>query len=165
MRQGRLQGKTILITAAAQGMGRACALACAAEGATVIATDIDATFLATLAQESASIQTELLDVRDRAAGQALAARTPALDVLFNCAGFVHHGSILECEEADWDFSFDLNAKAMYRTIRAYLPSMLAGGGGSIINMASAASSVKGVPNRSRAGLMVVALRSQYEIRV
>ena len=166
----RVAGKTALVTAAGKGIGRASALALVREGATVWATDVDDSALAELAAEAVKagltgLKTGRLDVLDTAAVQAFAARTGKVDVLFNCAGFVHHGSILECEEADWDFSFDLNAKAMYRTIRAYLPSMLAGGGGSIINMASAASSVKGVPNRSRAGLMVVALRSQYEIRV
>ena len=166
----RVAGKTDLVTAAGKGIGRASALALVREGATVWATDVDDSALAELAAEAvkaglSDLKTGRLDVLDTAAVQAFAARTGKVDVLFNCAGFVHHGSILECEEADWDFSFDLNAKAMYRTIRAYLQSMLAGGGGSIINMASAASSVKGVPNRSRAGLMVVALRSQYEIRV
>jgi 2-keto-3-deoxy-L-fuconate dehydrogenase len=156
MRQGRLQGKRVLITAAAQGMGRACALACAAEGATVIATDIDAAFLATLAQESTAIQTELLDVRDAAAVQALAARTPALDVLFNCAGIVANGSVLDCSEADWDKSFDINVKSMYRMCQAFLPGMLdhakaKGGSVSIINMASMASSIKGFPNRCAYG--------------
>ena len=156
MRQGRLQGKKVLITAAAQGMGRASALACAAEGATVIATDIDAAFLATLAQESSAIQTELLDVRDTAAVQALAARTPALDVLFNCAGIVANGSVLDCSEADWDRSFDINVKSMYRMCQAFLPGMLAhaqadGVSVSVINMASMASSIKGFVNRCAYG--------------
>jgi 2-keto-3-deoxy-L-fuconate dehydrogenase len=156
MRQGRLQGKRVLITAAAQGMGRACALACAAEGATVIATDIDAAFLATLAQESSAIQTELLDVRDSAAVQALAVRTPALDVLFNCAGIVANGSVLDCSEADWDRSFEINVKSMYRMCQAFLPGMLAhakanGSSVSIINMASMASSIKGFVNRCAYG--------------
>ena len=156
MRQGRLQGKTILITAAAQGMGRACALACAAEGARVIATDIDAGFLASLAKESSAIQTEVLDVRDAAAVQALAARTPVLHVLFNCAGIVVNGSVVECTEADWDRSFDINVKSMYRMCQAFLPGMLAhakanGGSVSIINMASMASSVKGFANRCAYG--------------
>lgn len=148
----RVAGKTALVTAAGKGIGRASALALVREGATVWATDVDDSALAELAAEAVKagltgLKTGRLDVLDTAAVQAFAARTGKVDVLFNCAGFVHHGSILDCEEADWDFSFDLNAKAMYRTIRAYLPSMLAGGGGSIINMASAASSVKGVPNR------------------
>jgi 2-keto-3-deoxy-L-fuconate dehydrogenase len=156
MRQGRLQGKTVLITAAAQGMGRAAALACAAEGAQVIATDIDAAFLASLAQESTSIQIELLDVRDVAAVQALAARTVALDVLFNCAGIVANGSVLDCSEADWDRSFDINVKSMYRMCQAFLPGMLAHAQAnarsvSIINMASMASSIKGFVNRCAYG--------------
>lgn len=156
MRQGRLIGKTVLITAAAQGMGRACALACAAEGARVIATDIDAASLASLAQESTAIQTEQLDVRDAAAVLALAARTPDLDVLFNCAGIVVNGSVVECSEADWDRSFDINVKSMYRMCQAFLPGMLLrhqihGASVSIINMASMASSIKGFTNRCAYG--------------
>lgn len=156
MRQGRLQGKTVLITAAAQGMGRASALACAAEGAKVIATDIDAGHLATLAQESDAIQTEILDVSNAAAVQALAARTPQLDVLFNCAGIVVNGSVIECTEADWDRSFEINVKSMYRMTQAFLPGMLThaksnGGTVSIINMASMASSIKGFANRCAYG--------------
>ncbi len=156
MRQGRLQGKTVLITAAAQGMGRACALACAAEGAKVIATDIDASGLASLAQEAAAIQTELLDVRDATAVRLLAARSPALDVLFNCAGIVAHGTVLDCSEDDWDRSFDINVKSMYRMCQAFLPGMLEhaqanGGSVSIINMASMASSIKGFVNRCAYG--------------
>ncbi|GGH60114.1 short-chain dehydrogenase/reductase [Comamonas phosphati] len=148
----RVEGKVALVTAAGKGIGRASALALAREGATVWATDVDEQALAELAGEAVragvtGLETARLDVLDMAAVKAFAARTGKVDVLFNCAGFVHHGSILDCEERDWDFSFDLNAKAMYRTIRAYLPSMLAGGGASIINMASAASSVKGVANR------------------
>jgi 2-keto-3-deoxy-L-fuconate dehydrogenase len=137
-------------------MGRACALACVAEGAQVIATDIDAANLASLAQESSVIQTELLDVRDAEAVQALAARTPALDVLFNCAGIVVNGSVVECSESDWDRSFDINVKSMYRMCQAFLPGMLAhakahGGSVSIINMASMASSIKGFANRCAYG--------------
>ena len=147
----RLKGKSILVTAAGQGIGRASALAMAREGATVWATDVDAQALESLSAEAGreglALATEHLDVLDGAAVQAFAGRTGRVDVLFNCAGYVHHGDILACEERDWDVSFDLNAKAMYRTIRAWLPAMLAGGGGSIINMASAASSVKGVPQR------------------
>ncbi len=147
----RVQGKTALVTAAGRGIGRASALALSREGATVWATDVDEQALAELAAEAAgeglaALETARLDVLDTAAVTAFAGRTGKLDVLFNCAGFVHSGSILQCEEKDWDFSFDLNAKAMYRTIRAFLPAMLECGG-SIINMASAASSVKGVPNR------------------
>ncbi|MCY4245003.1 MAG: SDR family oxidoreductase [Gammaproteobacteria bacterium] len=140
---GRLDNKTALITAAAQGIGRATAEAFAAEGARVIATDINEGALAGLG----AFETRRLDVRDDEAVAALAGRVGAVDVLFNCAGFVHQGSILDCTEADWDFSFDLNVKSMYRIIRAFLPAMVAGGGGSIINMSSVASSVKGAPSR------------------
>lgn len=138
----RLAGKTALITAAGQGIGYAAAERFAREGARVIATDIRIDALASL-----PVEARKLDVRDGAAIAALAQELGAIDVLFNCAGFVHAGSILEASEEDWDFAFDLNAKAMYRTIRAFLPAMLEAGGGSIINMSSAASSVKGVPNR------------------
>ena len=138
----RLAGKTAVITAAGQGIGRACAERFASEGARVIATDLRIDSLAGL-----PVQARKLDVRDDAAIKALAAELGPVDVLFNCAGFVHAGSILQASDEDWDFAFDLNVKAMYRTIRAFLPGMLAKGGGSIINMSSAASSVKGVPNR------------------
>lgn len=138
----RLAGKTALVTAAAQGIGRACAERFAREGARVIATDVRLDLLADV-----PFETKRLDVRDSAAVEALARELGAVDVLLNCAGFVHAGTVLDCGEADWDFSFDLNVKSMYRTIRAFLPAMLERGGGSIINMSSAASSVKGVPNR------------------
>ena len=145
----RLQGKTVLVTAAAQGIGRASALALAAEGARVVATDVDEAKLAGLAGEG--IEVRRLDVLDGVAVAALARELPALDGLFNCAGFVHHGTILACEESDWDFSFDLNVKSMYRTVRAFLPGMLERAGergtASILNMASMASSIKGFPNR------------------
>jgi 2-keto-3-deoxy-L-fuconate dehydrogenase len=148
----RLVGKTILITAAGQGIGRASALACAREGAHVIATDVNAQLLERLAQEPGGLVTQVLDVRDSAAVQALAAQLPPLDGLFNCAGYVHSGSVLECDEAAWDFSMDLNVKGAYRMARAFLPGMLAkmereGSSGSIVNMASMASSIKGFPNR------------------
>ena len=156
MRQSRLQGKTILITAAAQGIGRASALACLAEGARVIATDINQSLLDSLAAEYSSIQIELLDVRSNAAVAALAARTPALDALFNCAGMVANGSVLDCTELDWDLSFELNVKSMFRMTRAFLPAMLAKAetqrtNVSIINMASMASSIKGFTNRCAYG--------------
>ncbi|SDR51750.1 SDR family oxidoreductase [Paraburkholderia tuberum] len=138
----RLAGKTALITAAGQGIGLATAELFAREGARVIATDIRIDGLA-----GKPVEARKLDVLDGAAIKALAAEVGTIDVLFNCAGFVHSGNILECSEEDWDFAFDLNAKAMYRMIRAFLPAMLEKGGGSIINMSSAASSVKGVPNR------------------
>jgi 2-keto-3-deoxy-L-fuconate dehydrogenase len=142
----RLQGKRILVTAAGQGIGRASAMMFAREGAQVLATDINAEALATLA-ETAGIRTLRLDVTDANAVAILAREEAAFDALFNCAGFVHPGSILECSEDDWAFSWQLNVTSMYRLTRALLPKMLDNGGASIINMASAASSVKGVPNR------------------
>jgi 2-keto-3-deoxy-L-fuconate dehydrogenase len=147
----RLQGKTILITASGQGIGRASALACHREGARVIATDVQPALLESLAEEAPGLQARVLDVRDGAAIDALARELPPLDGLFNCAGFVHDGSILACDEKDWDFSFELNVKSMYRVARAFLPGMLdkaaAGVPVSMLNMASMASSIKGFPNR------------------
>lgn len=143
----RLAGKTAFITAAGQGIGRATVLEFCDEGAKVIATDIDEEALSQLAAERDGIRTRVLDVTDASAVNALAAKTGAVDILFNCAGYVHQGSILGCEERDWDLSFDINVKAMYHIIRAFVPAMLDVGGGSIINMASVASSVKGLPNR------------------
>lgn len=144
---GRLAGKKALVTAAAAGIGRATALAFAREGAAVTATDIDEKGLAALAGMP-GITTRRLDVTDGAAIEALARGFGAIDILFNCAGFVHHGTVLETSERDWDFSFDLNVKSMYRMIRAFLPAMLESGrGGSIVNVASGASSVRGIPNR------------------
>ncbi|MBM86288.1 MAG: NAD(P)-dependent oxidoreductase [Rhodospirillaceae bacterium] len=143
----RLAGKTALITAAAQGIGRASAEAFADEGARVIATDVNVVKLAEL-ESIHGIETHVLDVLDRAAISTAASKVGAVDVLFNCAGFVHHGTILECEEKDWDFSFDLNVKAQYRMIQAFLPSMLQAGGGSIINMSSVCSSLKGIIHRA-----------------
>jgi len=139
----RLKGKTCLVTAAGQGIGRASALAMAAEGARVIATDINEAALGTLD----GVETRRLDVLDGTAISALAGEIGTPDVLFNCAGFVANGTILDCDEADWDFSFDLNVKAMYRMIRALLPGMVENGGGSIVNMSSVASSVIAAPNR------------------
>jgi len=141
----RLAGKRALVTAAGQGIGRATALAFADNGASVIATDIAAEKLADLV--AARIVARRLDVRDGAAIAALADEIGAVDILFNCAGFVHHGTILEVAPQDWDFSFELNVRSMYLMIRAFLPKMIKAGGGSIINMASTASSVKGVPSR------------------
>lgn len=143
---GRLAGKKALLSAAAQGIGRASALAFAAEGAEVIATDINTGALAELG-ETDGISTRVLDVTDTAAVKALAGDVGAVDILFNVAGIVQHGSILDCEEQDWDFAFDLNVKGAYRMIRAFLPAMLSSGGGSIVNMSSVASSVSGLPNR------------------
>ena len=141
----RLTGKTALVTAAGQGIGRATALAFAREGAAVIATDVNAAALAELA--AAGLQTRVLDVRDPASIAAAVAAAGPLDVLFNCAGFVAAGSILDCDEAQWAFSLDLNMTAMFRMCRAFLPGMIANGGGSIINMASVAGSVIAAPNR------------------
>lgn len=144
---GRLQGKRCLITAAGAGIGRASALACAREGAQVLATDIDAQALASLSAESESIDTRVLDVTAQADIDALVSEQNAFDVLFNCAGYVHQGSILDCDQQVWRRSFAINVDAMYSLCRAVLPGMLAQGRGSIINMSSVASSIKGVPNR------------------
>ena len=143
----RLQGKTAIITAAGQGIGRATALAMAAEGARVLATDINEEALKDLQDTSAGdLSTALLNVRD-ADQVANIAGSGAFDILFNCAGFVHNGTILEAQEDEWDFAFDLNVKAMFRMTRAVLPGMLERGSGAIINMSSAASSIIGAPNR------------------
>jgi 2-keto-3-deoxy-L-fuconate dehydrogenase len=139
---GRLQGRVAFLTAAGAGIGRATARAFAAEGARVIATDLNVDSLKGLEGE-----THGLDARSTEAVEALARVVGPIDILFNCAGYVHHGSVLECSDADWDFSFDLNVKSMHRTIRAFLPGMLASGRGSIVNVASGASSVRGIPNR------------------
>ena len=148
---GRLKGKKTLITAAGQGIGRSTVLAFAAEGAHVLATDINPESLDLLKKEfqefATNIETYLLDVNNLKAIQQLAEEKDAFEVLFNCAGFVHHGTVLDCEESDWDFSFELNVRSMYRMIKAFLPAMLKSGGGSIVNMSSVASSVKGLPNR------------------
>lgn len=142
---GRLDGKRAFVTAAAAGIGRACALAFAAEGARVLATDIDERGLEAL--RGAGIATARLDVRDSAAVQAIAAQAGDVDVLLNAAGFVHHGTALDCSEDDWDFSFDLNVKSMHRTLRAFLPGMLARGRGAIVNIASSVAAAKAAPNR------------------
>ena len=147
----RLSYKRILVTAAGQGIGRASALACQREGAQVIATDFNAALLKQLHDET-GIETQLLDVRDASAVAMLARDLPPLDGLFNCAGFVHHGTVLDCDEDAWDFSFDLNVKGAYRMIRAFLPGMLERmsrqhSAASIVNMASMASSVKGFGHR------------------
>ena len=141
-----MTGRTVLITAAAQGIGRATALAFAKAGATVHATDINLDILSEIANEP-GILTHKLDVLDEAAVKAIVAEIGAVDVLFNCAGVVHSGSILDMPDKDLDFAFDLNVKAMIRTIRAVLPAMIERKDGIIINMASVASSIKGVPNR------------------
>lgn len=143
----RLAGKTCVVTAAGQGIGAASALAFANEGAKVIATDINQDALNQLATQHSNISTALLDVTDKAQIDAFVAATGSVDVLFNCAGWVPAGSILECSESDWQRAFDINVTSMYRLIQGFLPSMLAAGKASIINMSSAASSIKGVPNR------------------
>jgi len=144
---GRLTNKVALVTAAGQGIGRAIATAFSAEGARVIATDVDETKLAGLK----SVKSRKLDVLSAAAVESLAKDVAnefgALDILVNCAGYVHHGSVLECAEKDWDFSFDLNVKSMHRTIKAFLPAMLQKKAGAIVNISSAVSSIRGVPDR------------------
>ena len=143
---GKLAGKTVLITAAGQGIGRATVEVFAREGANVHACDINDTAINELNMIE-GVSAFHLDVTNAEAVETVVAKLGTLDVLFNCAGYVASGSILECDEKDWDFSFDLNVKAMYRLIKLTLPSMLENGGGSIINMSSVASSLKGVPNR------------------
>ncbi len=144
---GRLKGKLALVTAAGQGIGRAIAEACIAEGAKVIATDLDAGKLKSLKKATAFP----LDVRDTGKVNGLAKdvikKFGAPDILFNCAGYVHQGSVLECSEQDWDVSFDLNVKSMHRMLRAFIPAMLKNKGGSIVNISSAVSSIRGVPKR------------------
>src|SRR5712672_4034874 len=134
----RLQGKRAFVTAGAAGIGRACAVAFAREGATVFATDIDEKGLALLGKDGVS-DVARLDVRDTAAVADMARRVGKIDILLNAAGFVHHGTVLECSDEDWDFSFDLNVKSMHRTIRAFLPAMLESGHGSIVNISSCAA--------------------------
>ena len=143
---GRLSGKIAVVTAAAQGIGRATALAFAQEGASVWATDLNAEKLTDLAA-TPGIKTRKLDVMQESEVIAAAKDIGKIDVLFNCAGFVHHGDILHCEQKDWDFSFNLNVRSMFYTIKAFVPAMLANGGGSIVNIASVASNVRGIPNR------------------
>jgi len=147
---GRLAGKIALVTAAGQGIGRASAVAMAREGARVYATDVNPALLEHYAG-AAGIQTRVLDVLDDGAIARTIDELPPLSILFNCAGYVHNGTILDCSPKDWDFSFRLNVRAMYMTIKCALPKMLANGGGSIVNMASVAGSIKGIPNRCAYG--------------
>ena len=148
---GRLAGKVALVTAAGQGIGRATAIAFADEGASVWATDINEVTLKTLNKDRPDIRTRRLDVCSSQDVSSIAGETGTIDVLFNCAGFVHHGTVLTTTPEDWDFSFALNVRSMYLTIRAFLPKMIEAGGGSIVNMSSGASSIKGVPNRCAYG--------------
>ncbi len=148
---GRLEGRRAFLTAAGQGIGRATAEAFAREGAEIIATDVDLAKLEGL-EKAGAVRVEALNVLDTEAVEARAASIGPIDLLFNCAGFVHHGTVLECSEKDWDFSFDLNVKSMHRTIRAFLPGMLEraaarGKPSAIVNVASGASSIRGIPNR------------------
>jgi 2-keto-3-deoxy-L-fuconate dehydrogenase len=142
----RLQGKTAFVTAAGQGIGRAVAEAFAREGARVIATDLNVELLGPLRGQS-GFTVEKLDALDPNAITDAAKRHPTVDVLFNAAGYVHHGSVLDCTEQEWDFAFDLNVRSMFRTIKAFVPGMLARGNGSIVNVASGASSIKAAANR------------------
>jgi 2-keto-3-deoxy-L-fuconate dehydrogenase len=143
----RLAGKTAVVTAAGQGIGRATAIAFAQEGATVWATDINQPALDILSEEFPQLICRQLNVRSPEEITRLAGELPEPHILFNCAGYVHHGTILDCSEQDWEFSFDLNVRSMYRTCRAFLPGMLRAGRGSIVNMSSIASSIRGVANR------------------
>ncbi len=149
----RIQGKTALITAAAQGIGRASAELFAAEGARVIATDINMDLLS----ELKGCEIRKLNVLDADEIKALSDEVGPINILFNCAGFVHSGTILDCDEKDWNFSLDLNVTSMYRMIRTFLPGMIATGNGSIINMSSVASSIKGAPNRFAYGMTKAAV--------
>jgi 2-keto-3-deoxy-L-fuconate dehydrogenase len=143
---GRLQSKLAFCTASGAGIGRATAIAFAKEEARVVATDVDESKLKDLAEEGV-VECLRLDVRDTAAVEAMAERFSPVDILLNVAGYVHHGTVLECSDADWDVSFDLNVRSMHRTIKAFLPGMLHKGKGAIVNIASAAGSIRGVPNR------------------
>ena len=144
---GRLEGKKIIVTAAGQGIGKATAIAFHNEGADVIATDLNDKTLADLNKEYPNISVHTLDSTDNSAILEFVKTLDKVDVLFNAVGFVHHGTILDCEEKDWDFSFDLNIKAMYFMCKAIIPLMVKQNGGSIINISSIASSLKGLPNR------------------
>ena len=142
----RLKGKRAFLTACGAGIGRATAIAFASEGAEVIATDLKPELIADLKSHGVAA-TDSLDVRSTEAVNAIARKYGAVDILYNCAGFVHHGTVLSTSDEEWDFSFDINVKAMHRTIRAFLPGMLEKGKGAIVNISSGASSVRGIPNR------------------
>jgi 2-keto-3-deoxy-L-fuconate dehydrogenase len=145
--QRRLEGKISVVTAAGQGIGRAISLALAEEGARTVATDINGEALASLAAASPGIETQILDMLDGDAISTFAASQARVDILCNCAGIVHNGSILDCSERDWDLAFDLNVRSMFRLTKALLPGMIANGGASIVNIASVAGSIKGIPSR------------------
>ncbi len=151
---GRLAGRKAVVTAAGQGIGRAIAQAFIREGAQVHASDLDADKLAGL---DGAASTHALDMRDSAAVSAYGEKIGAIDILVNCAGYVAHGTALDCDEKTWDFSFDLNVKSVHRTLTAFLPGMVAKGGGSIVNIASAASSIRAAPNRYVYGATKAAL--------
>lgn len=155
--QQPLHGKTALVTAAGNGIGRASAEALAQHGAIVIATDIDGAAVSAVAEGSDRVTAHRLDVLDAAAVAALVSASPPIDILVNCAGWVHDGSILDCDDAAWDRSFDLNAKAMFRLTKAVLPGMLERKSGSIINIASIVSSLKGAPRRFAYGASKAAI--------
>jgi 2-keto-3-deoxy-L-fuconate dehydrogenase len=160
---GRLAGKAAIVTAAAAGIGRASAVSMAREGAKVFAADIDEAGLGKLKAENNTIETLTLDVCDAAKVRAAREQTGPVDVLVNCSGFVHHGTVMEVSEKDWDFSFDLNVRAHFRMIQAYLPAMIERGAGSIVNIASVVSTIKGAPNRFLYGATkgaVIALTKQ-----
>jgi 2-keto-3-deoxy-L-fuconate dehydrogenase len=144
---GKLAGRVALVTSAGQGIGRASAIALANEGAMVYATDLREELFKDISTDNPNITGFGLNVLEQSAVDAALKRTGPIDILFNCSGFVHNGTILDCNDKDWDFSFDLNVKAHYRMIKAYLPGMLAKGKGNVVNMASVASSIKGAPNR------------------
>lgn len=155
---GRLEGKRALITAAAQGIGRATALAFAREGADVLATDVNPLLLQDLERQHPGIRTERLDVLSNEAVLTLAAQHPGINALVNVAGYVHNGTILDCTDEQWAFAFDLNVSSMFRTIKAFLPGMIAAGGGVIVNVASVAGAFKGVPNRFAYGASKAAVQ-------
>lgn len=154
---GRLAGKIAVVTGAGQGIGRSAAVRFAEEGASVWAIDRNSATLANLATENPEIITAVLDVSDGAGIEELANRVGAMDVLFNCAGVVHNGSIIDCAEADWDQAMDVNVKSMYLMARSFIQQMIERGGGSIINMASVISSISGVPNRCAYGVSKAAV--------
>jgi 2-keto-3-deoxy-L-fuconate dehydrogenase len=153
----RVKGKTALVTAAGQGIGRACAVALAREGAKVFATDLKGDLVGTLVHEEDGIETFALDALNADHIAAAAKRTGPVDILVNCTGYVHHGTIFDTSDKDWDFSFNLNVKSHFHLIKAYLPGMVEKGKGSIVNIASAASTIKGAPNRFVYGATKAAL--------